>query len=57
MGRPKRYERTVKIALTEEQWERIEMEAKIMRVAFADAVRMNIEVGFLRTMPEEKSNA
>ena len=57
MGRPKLYERTVKIALTEEQWARIELEARIMDVAFADAVRMNVEVGLYSTMPEEKSDA
>lgn len=57
MGRPKKFERTLKIAMTEEQWERLDREAIIMRVPIAEAVRMNIEAGLNSTMPEENNNA
>ena len=58
-GRPpgKKYERTVTIQLTEEQWERLDLEALIMSVPFAEAVRMNLEVALNSTSSEETSNA
>ncbi|MEJ2868427.1 hypothetical protein WCD74_11675 [Actinomycetospora sp. OC33-EN08] len=56
MGRPKKFERTLKIAMTEEQWERLDLEAIIMRVPIAEAVRMNIEVGLNSTMQKEENS-
>ncbi|PVZ10151.1 hypothetical protein [Actinomycetospora cinnamomea] len=56
MGRPKKFERTLKIALTEEQWERLDLEAIIMRVPIAEAVRMNIEVGLMSTTTREETS-
>lgn len=57
-GRPpgKTYERTVTIALSEDQWERLDLEAVLMDVPFAEAVRMNIEVGMKYTSSREETS-
>lgn len=43
IGRPKLYERTVKIPLTEAQWAYIDQMADVMNVSFAECVRMTVE--------------
>lgn len=58
-GRPKQYERTLKIALTEEQWERLDLESIITTLPLAEVVRANIEIGLnsCPTVREETSSA
>lgn len=56
-GRPKQFERTLKIALTEEQWERLDLEAIITTLPLAEVVRANIEVGLQNMSTKEENSA
>ena len=60
VGRPKEFERTVKVALTGEQWAYIDQMAAVMGVSFAECVRMTVKAQlapFFEDYNRERANA